>query len=76
MGVGRLEAASAHVPAGHCPVPLLAWTLGAEVGPETREPGWGPGPLLRVLLWWPQRAQGSGLLALPQGPQGPAGLDT
>ena len=37
VGVGRLEAASAHIPAGRCPVPLLAWTLDAEAGLETRE---------------------------------------
>lgn len=37
VGVGRLEAASAHVPAGRCLVPLLAWTLDAEAGLETRE---------------------------------------
>lgn len=76
VGVGRLEAASAHVPAGRGPAPLLAWTLDAEAGPETREPCWGAGLLLWVLLCWPRKGQGCRLPALPQVPQGPAGLDS
>lgn len=43
VGEGSLGPSGTHVPAGLCPASLLSWALGAEVGPETREPHGGLG---------------------------------